>query len=200
MTRQAQISQIQAAIAAHSELIKTGHVLCIDPSVGSSSSLPGFAVYKKGKLVESGLIQVDLGKPLNKRLFEIRRTLQEDFEVPDILILEYIGGYAFGPMRYNITAYHSLIKAVGTVLASFNVDTVIEVPPAVWKKYVDDQYVKGDEADAVYIGRYVINSARGTLPPPREFEKKPRRSRKPRVVKTTTKKKARTKKGKSRGY
>lgn len=135
-------------------------MLAVDPSTGSTSSLPGYAIYEAGELVESGLIQVDVSAARNKRLFEIRRTLQEEFEIPDILVLEHISGLPFGPMRFAPEAFAGLHRGVGAILSAFNVDSVIEVPPNIWKKHVDEHYRKGDEADAVYIGRYVVNQAR----------------------------------------
>lgn len=186
MSKTAQLSQIAGKIEEYSRLILSGRVVCIDPSAGSGSSMPGYAIYEAGKLIESGLIQIDTTLPLHLRLHELGRTLREEFPAPDILVVEYIGGYAFGPLRYNINAYHSLIKSAGVVVSSFCVDKIIEVPPNVWKKYVDEDYVKSDEADAIYIGSYVIRAALGTLPEPLVFVRKPR---KPRVAKSAKKKK-----------
>lgn len=159
MSSVAKLSYIAQRIAELRETILTGTLLAVDPSTGSSSSLPGYALYEKGILVESGVIRVDVAAAKNKRLFEIRRTLQEDFEVPDVLVIEHISAIAFGALKYNAEAFVGLHRGVGAILSAFNLDTVIEVPPSVWKRKVDEGYTKSDESDAVYIGRYVINEA-----------------------------------------
>lgn len=188
MSKTAQISQIAGKIDEYRDVILTGKILSIDPSVGSASSMPGYAIAEEGILVESGLIKLPIHLPLHLRLAELGRVLREDFESPDLIILEYIGGYAFGPLRYNINAYHSLIKAAGVASSATYTEKLIEVPPSVWKKYTDEDYVKGDEADAVYLLKYVLMAAKGTLPEPKVFERKPKKPRVPRKSKVKQKK------------
>ena len=56
-----------------------GHVLAIDPSSGSRDSMPGYAVFFKGQLLDSGLIEVARGRELNRKLFIIGETLRTQF-------------------------------------------------------------------------------------------------------------------------
>lgn len=159
MSNVAKTSMIQTQIERHREEILKGTLLAVDPSTGSGSSLPGFAWFEAGELKESGVIQVTIGAAKNKRLFEIRRTLQEEFPIPDVLVIEHISSVPWGNMRRNTEALAGLQRGVGAILSAFNVDAVIEVMPSLWKKTVDEHYTKSDEMDAIYIGRYVIARA-----------------------------------------
>jgi hypothetical protein len=183
MSKEALISEIQEKVRQNRNLILKGYMLVIDPSIGSSSSLPGFAVYRNGKLTESGVLKMNIGASKHKRLHELVSILQKEFEVPDILGMELIAGPAFGVMRWNINAFHSLIRSTGAIMAAYPVETVIEVPPSVWKKTIDDDYVKSDEMDAIYIGRYLILSAKGELP---NVEEKPTKQYRPSKKKAVT--------------
>lgn len=153
------IAHIDKSLREYRDLILKGKLLAIDPSTGSTSSLPGYAIYEAGVLVESGLIQVSVAEASNKRLYEINRTLREEFEIPDVLVIEHISEIAFGVLKFKPKAFCGLHRGVGAILSAFNVDPVIAVPPRIWKKTVDENYVKSDESDAVYIGRHVILGA-----------------------------------------
>ena len=135
-----------------------GTLLAIDPSTGSESSLPGYAVFKAGQLVESGTITLDITLNRAQKLYEINRTIREDFGEYkfDAIAVEDIG-YFMGKM--NAKAVVSLQRAVGAIVAAYPTECLIEVPSNAWQKHKYKGYVKGDEADAICIGLCVINTA-----------------------------------------
>ena len=173
-------------------LILDGKILCIDPSTGSQSSMPGFAWYEKGKLVECGTIEVDYRLNRSLRLYEIARTIREDFPVPDILIVEYIPPVSYrGGM--NSVAVMALQKSLGAIIGALPFQNLIEIPTSAWKKYKTEDYVKSDEWDAITIGRCAVEVAKEILEEPDkiEEEKKPRRKRRLTKKKKSIKKRKR---------
>lgn len=148
------MSTIANILCYRGELLH-GTVLCVDPSVGSSSSMPGWAVYKQGKLVSSGILEVKAGHTLNQRLFAIARVFREKFETPDVLVIEHI-------TQWGRRKVDSLLKGVGAVFAGVlpKVGT-IEVPPSVWHLYPHPGYFKNDEQDAIAMGHFCLAVARG---------------------------------------
>lgn len=141
-----------------SELITTGRMLCIDPSTGSTSSKPGFAVYNQGELLEAGEIDLDVKMNRSKRLYEISRTIREEFQLADILCVEYIPPVSYrGGMNSN--AIMALQKAIGAILAAQPFEYLLEIPASAWKQAKDDDYYKSDMMDSVYLGKYVIDLA-----------------------------------------
>lgn len=139
--------------------LRTGMVLAVDPSIGSSSSCPGWAVYDTGELKYSGTIDTGGSHlPIWKRartLADELRAICDDF-APTLLVYEDIPATS----GFNANAQASLLKAVGIVLAATNTDECLGVHPASWKNYVRPEYVKGDEADAIEIGYVTIELAR----------------------------------------
>jgi hypothetical protein len=139
-------------IKQYHKLILDGTVISIDPSVGSYSSLPGYAVLIKGQLVESGVIEMPLGTPIHTRLQALSRklrTLYNQYQ-PDVLAYENVP-----PQRYgggNAEAHASLLKAVGVVLSIPGPVGYIRLQPRVWKRLVRETYEKGDRQDAEEIG------------------------------------------------
>lgn len=135
--------------------LRTGMVLVIDPSIGSSSSRPGWAVYDTGKLYYSGTIDTGGSHlPLWKRartLADEIRALCDDF-APTLLVYEDIPATS----GFNANAQASLLKAVGIVLAATNTEECLGIHPASWKNYVRPEYTKSDEADAIEIGWITI--------------------------------------------
>lgn len=135
-----------------------GNVLVVDPSIGSSSSLPGWAVYKHGSLVDSGVIHTG-GSHLH--LWQRARRLKAAIEILcneykfDVLVYEDIPATS----GFNQNAIASLLKAVGIVLACTESSHVLGVHPASWKNYVRPDYTKGDKEDAIEIGHIVIGLA-----------------------------------------
>jgi hypothetical protein len=160
----AKIAKYRLAIAEAANLIVTGRLLAIDPSVGSANSMPGYAVFEAGKLVENGTIQVDHKEPVSKRLHEINRCLREDFERPDVVAIEMpplINLRGMGH-RMNAVSRAGLQRGIGAAIAAWPVDHIVEIPPASWSKFKPADYVKGDAQDALVIGLAVLALAART--------------------------------------
>lgn len=136
-----------------------GVAVCIDPSVGSRSSQPGFAVYKKQVLVESGVFRLPPDKPVFERLRLLATQLRRLYTKydPDVLIFEDIPSMRHG--GGNAAAHASLLKAVGVILSVPGPPFCIGIQPVSWKPNVCAAYIKGDEYDAVEIGRIVVELA-----------------------------------------
>jgi len=144
------------------ELMTTGYILAIDPSSGSANSQPGYAIYRNGALGDYGIIRLTARTKLASRLFYLAESIRNDFQKPDILVVERInsvfGNTNGGNMGFMAKQMASLQRAVGVVQSCFEVP-VIEVPPVTWRKYVKDSYVKTDEHDAVMLGYTAIIEA-----------------------------------------
>jgi hypothetical protein len=134
-------------------------VLVIDPSIGSSSSQPGWAVYNQGKLDAAGTINTGGSHlPLWKRaraLADEIRSLCDDFG-PTLLVYEDIPATS----NFNANAQASLLKAVGIVLSASTTEDCLGIHPASWKNYVRPSYIKGDKEDAIEIGHVAVSLAR----------------------------------------
>lgn len=152
-------SKLYQEVKKEKDALLVGVALIVDPSIGSSSSSPGWAVYTKGKLTASGTIDTG-GSHLP--LWQRARTLGEEMGKlcqryqPDILVHEDIPATS----GFNANAQASLLKAVGIVLACTDTESVLGVHPASWKSYVRQSYTKGDEEDAIEIGYVVTALAR----------------------------------------
>lgn len=140
------------------ETILNGVFLAIDPSVGSTSSMPGYALFDKGNLIESGIIRVSPTAKKNIRLFSITKSLKEEFKTPDIIAIENIPPISFkgGMSGWSLV---SLQRSIGAILSVYDIPYV-EVAPSAWQKYKFDGYDKSDENDAICIGLCVLAAAR----------------------------------------
>ena len=153
-------SKTYKKIAPVSNEILTGKLLAIDPSTGSQSSQPGYAWFEAGELKESGEIDVDISGDRNTRLAEISRCLREDFDQPDVLVVEYIPPVTYGSgIRMNKVSLMALQKAIGAIIGARLVDHCIEIPSASWRAWKPDNYVKSDEMDAICLGLCAIGLA-----------------------------------------
>lgn len=142
------------------KFLTEGSVVCIDPSVGSRSSMPGFAVYYKGELHESGTFQLNPDDPIHVRLNRLNymvRLLYKAAE-PDILVYEDVPAQRYG--GGNANAHASLLKAVGAILSVSGPRDVVGLVPTSWKKMARPEYVKSDENDAIELGYVAISEAR----------------------------------------
>lgn len=153
-------TKLYGQIREHKELLLAGTVLSVDPSCGSLSSMPGYAVHINGILVGSGIIQLDPAQDLGDRLCNLRIYLAHLQKVwnPDILIYEEIASRAFNGRAAS--GHASLLKSVGVVLASVEVGGRIGMRPNIWKKLVRPSYRKSDEGDAIEMGFIAIDLAR----------------------------------------
>ena len=149
----------------HNECYKAvlnGTMLAIDPSIGSDSSLPGYALFEQGELVESGVFEVQRGASKHIRLYEITRIIREDFPyVPDVLAVERIVARPFrGGSGMNAVSLSSLHKAIGAIMSAAPFTHLVEVATSSWVPYKPDDYEKTDEFDAITIGLCVIGKAK----------------------------------------
>jgi len=141
------------------DLLLGSTVLSVDPSIGSHSSQPGYAVYRSGELVTSGELSISpsWGVPARLQLLgQLMRDLVTTHE-PDVLVYEDIA-----PRRYgggNASAHASLLKAVGVVLSTPGPHQHVPVKPTVWRHLMPAGYVKSDKHDAEAIGLVALQLA-----------------------------------------
>ena len=152
-------TQIYSEIYEGRKLLVRGIVLAVDPSIGSKSSMPGFAIYSNGELLTSGTLRIDATMSQSARLKEVYRQLRnlsKEYKV-DACVYEKVPVSAHGGRSQ--VAHASLLMAVGVTLAAVDARVFVGIPPTSWKKYAREDYTKTDEADAVEIGRIVIEMA-----------------------------------------
>lgn len=126
-----------------------GRVVSIDP--GSKSA--GYAVFEKGKMIESSTVNSYPKLPINTRLSEIFKGLPKEPQ-PDVVIIEDVG---------NGTMAHVYLKyAVGAILAGYPSPVILFCPISFWKAYNRDMKIEGkdDELDAQSIGLAIIQLAK----------------------------------------
>lgn len=142
-----------------------GVVFCIDPSIGSmdqngKGSLPGWAVSRRGDVIDSGVISINVNGTVQQRLrqlaFELRKLYQK--WNPDVLVYENITDVPF--MGYSARSHASLMKALGAVLSVAGPDMDVGVFASSWKRLVRPTYVKSDENDARELLWIVLQEAR----------------------------------------
>lgn len=152
-------AKVYADIVASRNQLLNGLVVCIDPSIGSSSSQPGWAVYNKQQLVTYGSIYINPGRSIPTRLQELRGwmyNLYKDYP-PDVLVYEDIPPQVHG--KGNATSHSSLLKAVGVILSIAGPTAFVGIMPISWKRLARPDYVKSDANDAKEIGYVVIKTA-----------------------------------------
>jgi hypothetical protein len=170
---------VYASVQENLHLLLNGTVLSIDPSIGSASSMPGWAVGRAGKLVASGELEIDASRSVPLRLQELHRLLRElvrEWE-PDVLVYEDIPASRHGG---GAAGHASLLKAVGVVLSIAGPRGHVGILPISWKRLVRPSYIKGDREDAEEI-LYIITEAAKEIQeedPPRKFGEKRKKSKK----------------------
>lgn len=138
------------------EIIQTGRILALDPSCGSASSMPGYAIYEAGVLTDSGIIDVPgIHRDLPYRLQDIARVLRTEFPAPDVLVIERIPARRFG--GGSATAHASLLAAEGLMMGTLEVPVVVRIRPQAWRALRHEDWVKGDEEDAKAMGYALLN-------------------------------------------
>jgi len=139
-----------AQVRAASDAILNKTILAIDPSSGGSSQ-PGYAIFKAGKLVDSGELKLPGNRHIQVRLAVMHDLLRGLLpNPPDILVLEDV---SLGKMS------HVYLKwAVGATIAAVASPEMIITPINVWKALakVMPAYTKTNATDAVLIGQSVI--------------------------------------------
>jgi len=154
-------TQAYIQIEENQKAIREGVFVSIDPSIGSSSSMPGYAVYRAGELVESGTFVIaHRGVHIADRLRSLHnhvRKLYAKYD-PDVLVYEDIPASRHGG---SAGSQASLLKAVGAILAVPGTTGHVGIYPVSWKSEARDTYVKkGDEADAIEIGYVALTVAK----------------------------------------
>jgi Holliday junction resolvasome RuvABC endonuclease subunit len=153
-------SKLALALKPHVNLILNGTVISVDPSSGSRDSLPGYAIFRAGQYIDSGVITMPVFSDLHKRLFYLGKCLREQIaavEKPDILVTENIPPVMTGKGFFNRSMV-SLQRAIGVVQSSFDMPC-LEVAPITWRQNIPDDYRKTDEADAIMMAITVIKHA-----------------------------------------
>jgi hypothetical protein len=117
--------------------------------------MPGFARFNSGDLIDSGTIEINPKLLIQDRLYHLSNELLY-LGLCDILLIERIRGN---------TAHEYLRWAVGVTIAAIRPKTVLEIPTTVWKREAraTEDYVKGDEQDAIMMGKAVIRKAREVI-------------------------------------
>lgn len=156
----AKLSTFTRQVLAHQDRILSGYVLAVDPSSGGKS-MPGYAIYRAGKLEDSGIVEVEPGMPRD-RLYEINRSFREDFPEPDVLVIENVqfmpsgtGSAAFGFTK----ALVSLQRGIGAILSAYPNPKLVEIAPVTWRRFLPTGYQKSDENDAIMMGYVTVMEA-----------------------------------------
>jgi len=128
-----------------------GTIISVDPSIGSSASMPGYSIVVDGKMVDSGILQINHRDPSNKRLGDIQAQLRKLVPSPNVLVCEAIAPMLSvgGP---NVIQLH---WAVGVTQATYPDAISVLIPNMVWKSHLKkaglDKYHKSDEHDAIAL-------------------------------------------------
>ena len=125
------IDAVRKRVATLSDVIENGEILAIDPSIISSSSVPGWAIGREGKLVDSGTIEgIDHRCTVEERLQFIGSCLRKEFDNPDLLLIEHVENH--GGIKGR--ALTPTVRSTGTFIGSFECP-VISIIPLVWIRY-----------------------------------------------------------------
>ena len=141
--------QIQSVMSK----LKVGDtIISIDPS---STSL-GYAIFE---LTTEGWAKIDSGAikakgAINERLHSLSVELGVWIR-PSAVFVELIGGS---------TGHKYLVWSVGMVATTFPYCPLVEVQTGLWKKFVDKNYSKSDENDAIAIGNCAIEISKHKEP------------------------------------
>lgn len=171
-----ELSKCKEKFWKYRELICNGTLLAIDPSCVSSSSMPGYAIYRGGKFIEGGILNIKYHPDLFRRLSRIRHTMQTEFSDIDVMIIEKIPVKPLfnrkqaadsGRIWLNAAAHSSLMQAVGVFKGSLSEDIpVIDIAAGVWTheaKVRGLKEVKADDEDAIAIGAVAIEMTRDLI-------------------------------------
>lgn len=137
-----------------------GLIVCIDPSIGSSSSMPGWAVYRAGELIDSGIFHIAYQNTIPDRLRMLHNHMRKLYDKysPDVLVYEDIPALRQG--GGNAVSHASLLKAVGAILCVPGPAGYVGMLPVSWKGEARDTYIKSDMNDAIELGYVAINVAK----------------------------------------
>lgn len=152
------------AIARHAEDLVRGCVLSVDPSIGSGKggSNPGWAVYIRGVLQQSGTLTIKPSKEMPFRLKDLAGHIYDLYDTfsPNILIYEDVPSSGYGRSAISQASLH---KAIGAILSVPGPLGFVGIMPISWTKLTRPGYVKSDENDAIEIGWICIEEAKKVL-------------------------------------
>lgn len=141
-----QMATLKKLAQQHRYKILNGTMLAIDPA----SINVGYAVTKKGEVVETGTINLNPRAEIHHRLQELVNILRADGQY-DVLAIELIRGKM---------AHAYLNFSVGAILGAVNTDVFMEVPINAWKALAGSNHTKSDANDAEMIAKTVITIAK----------------------------------------
>lgn len=144
------------AVQRYAKELTDGLVTALDPASGGSS-LPGYCVLDAGEVLYSGTLALPKDAPIQTRLAALYHAVRSiTAGPPDVFVLERIRGQM---------AHQHLHWACGTSLAAAGTERVIEVPVSAWHalRRAEGSTAKGDESDAIFIGRTVVRLAEEIL-------------------------------------
>jgi hypothetical protein len=126
--------------------ILRGTMVAIDPG---SNSL-GFSFWVNGVMVHSGSIKAK--GTVGPRLQTLAAQLEQEgvacgVGAPDVVVIEFVR---------SSTGHIYLTWAAGVAVAALGAEHTLEVTTGAWRKNVDKTYVKGDERDAIEIGKFAV--------------------------------------------
>lgn len=134
-----------------------GTILAVDPSIGSASSMPGYALVVDGVMVDSGILSINPRESASKRLSGIQHQLLALVPNPNVLVIEKIA-----PMlSCGGAGVIQLHWACGVILATYPDAVPVMIPNQTWKKYLRDkgiEYKKSDENDAIVLMLTLYNT------------------------------------------
>jgi hypothetical protein len=147
-------------VEQHAATICTGTLLTVDPSSGSANSMPGWALFRGGKLERSSTIKIPLTLTINGRLGDLNRELVKlaaDIGPIDVLSIELIS---------KNMSHEYLFYAIGVFMAGLPAKVAIPCPIHCWKAVakLHPEYEKGDESDAIMFGHTLLARAREHYP------------------------------------
>jgi hypothetical protein len=121
--------------------------------------MPGFAVYVAGKLIDSGVFDMDINADFHTKARQLAFYLRQLYTKydPDVLVHEEIALQGAGRA---IASHVTLLKAVAVILSVPGPDQVVGIYPTSWKKLARPSYVKSDVNDAIEIGWVCIQQAK----------------------------------------
>lgn len=152
-------TQAYLAISVATKEILEGIMICVDPSIGSQSSMPGWAIYTAGNLQDSGTIPIDHTASTPLRLQRLNYGIRQLIKKwdPDVMVYENITDVPFkGFSGRNLS---SLQKALGAILSISGPVKYVGFYPASWKKLAREGYLKSDENDAIELGWVALQEA-----------------------------------------
>lgn len=152
-------SKLDLAVSQHADKALNGYLLAIDPSSGSEKSQPGYAIYRGGQLVDYGLINIKWGDAVANRLYRLAKSLREEFQQPDLLVVEHLAPFmGEGKSFFSTRNVISLHQSVGVIMSIWDIP-VLAVSPRSWQSLAPDNYQKSDQNDAIMLGWTVLHKA-----------------------------------------